>query len=184
MKKLLLCMAMLLFMATPCFAEECDHKLVGEIVRMPTCISEGMVTSNCTKCGELVNVTLPISKTHTFTTKPSTQIISPSPFHEGVFREYCDCGATFKDEYTPKLQAFIELRYPSLTIKRGKKKQQMVYMADGDSVRSWKISNKKVAIIRTKYDGIVKIKGKKKGTSVITVKLKSGKKAKFTVTVK
>ena len=53
-------------------------------------------------------------------------------------------------------------------------------MANGDSVKSWKSSNKK--IVTVDKNGVIKA-GKKNGTAKITVTLKSGKKATLDVKV-
>ena len=59
-------------------------------------------------------------------------------------------------------------------------KKIKVTMANGDSVKSWTSSNKKIATVDKK--GVIKA-GKKTGTARITVTLKSGKKANLKVKV-
>ena len=54
-----------------------------------------------------------------------------------------------------------------------------VEMAEGDSIVSWKSSNKKVVTVNKKG----KLKAKKKGKATITVTLASGKTASFVVKV-
>ena len=224
MRKLLLCAALLVLMATPCFADECQHqwgdwetvseptctewgevrrhcticgetdglltppnghKYEAEYHTEPTCKSAGSVQAFCAVCGDMVNVTLQKSKTHTFIGMQPQIIEKATPFDIGVERTYCNCGAYWEDAEIPKIPSFIELYRDSLTIKKGKSKRQIVYMADGDKVKSWKIRNKKIVSIKhTKWDSIVMIKGKKKGRTTITVTLKTGWKAKFSVTVK
>ena len=53
-------------------------------------------------------------------------------------------------------------------------------MANGDSIKSWKSSNKKIVTVNKK--GVIKA-GKKNGTAKITVTLASGKKATLKVKV-
>lgn len=59
-------------------------------------------------------------------------------------------------------------------------KKIKVTMANGDSIKSWKSSNKKIVTVNKK--GVIKA-GKKNGTAKITVTLASGKKATLKVKV-
>ena len=60
----------------------------------------------------------------------------------------------------------------------------MTEMQRGDSVVSWKSSNKKIATVKGKANGTCKITAKSKnGTAKVTVKFKSGLKKTFKVKV-
>ena len=80
-----------------------------------------------------------------------------------------------------KLAATIKLNAKSIKLqKKQTTKKIKVTMANGDSIKSWKSSNKKIVTVNKK--GVIKA-GKKNGTAKITVTLASGKKATLKVKV-
>ena len=84
-----------------------------------------------------------------------------------------------------KLKATIKLSATKKTIKKNKSFVLKIYnLAKGDSVKS--VTSSKSRYVKVKKIGTNKYKivGKKKGKSIIAVKLKSGKTAKCKVTVK
>lgn len=94
------------------------------------------------------------------------------------------CGETERIESGKKLTPFIESNASSLKIKKGKTTSDFVIsFANGDSVKSWKSSNKKIFTITGESDGTCTIKALKKGTAKITVTLKSGKRKSYNVSV-
>ena len=97
---------------------------------------------------------------------------------------YCkQCGKEIsrKTVTTPKLKATIKLSAAKKKLKKGKTYTLKVTgLAKGDSVKSFTSSKKTVATVTSKG----KIKARKKGKAVITVKLRSGKTAKCRITVK
>lgn len=102
----------------------------------------------------------------------------------GTKEQICtECG--LKQQQTiPKLTATLTLNVPENKTLPMKMKQtyqlKVSGLADGDKVVSWTSSNKKIATV----SGSGKLKAlKKKGKTTITVKLASGKTAKFTVKV-
>ena len=94
----------------------------------------------------------------------------------------CDvCGKTTTKDYGTKLAATIKLNAKSIKLqKKQTTKKIKVTMANGDSIKSWKSSNKKIVTVNKK--GVIKA-GKKNGTAKITVTLASGKKATLKVKV-
>ena len=91
------------------------------------------------------------------------------------------CGATVTRDNGTKLTATIKLNAKSIKLqKKQTTKKIRVTMANGDSVKSWTSSNKKIVTVNKK--GVIKA-GKKTGTAKITVTLKSGKKAALKVKV-
>lgn len=93
--------------------------------------------------------------------------------------------ATFKDISIPKLTPTIKLSATKKSIKKKKSYTLAVSnLGKGDSVKSVVSSKKGVATVKKVANNKYKITGKKKGKAVITVKLKSGKTGKCTVTVK
>lgn len=91
------------------------------------------------------------------------------------------CGKTTTRDYGTKLVATIKLNAKSIKLqKKQTTKKIKVTMANGDSIKSWKSSNKKIVTVNKK--GVIKA-GKKNGTAKITVTLASGKKATLKVKV-
>lgn len=91
------------------------------------------------------------------------------------------CGKTTTRDYGTKLAATIKLNAKSIKLqKKQTTKKIKVTMANGDSIKSWKSSNKKIVTVNKK--GVIKA-GKKNGTAKITVTLASGKKATLKVKV-
>jgi len=80
-----------------------------------------------------------------------------------------------------KLKPTIKLSATKKTLKKGKTYTLKVTgLAKGDAVKSFKTSKKSVATVTSKG----KIKAREIGKAVITVTLKSGKKATCKITVK
>ena len=137
----------------------------------------------CTACQEIVQLPdIPATGRHQMSgwkvTKQATALAA------GTKEQTCtECG--LKQQQTiPKLTATFTLNVPenkTLPMKMKQTYQLKVYgLADGDKVVSWTSSNKKIATV----SGSGKLKAlKKKGKTTITVKLASGKTAKFTVKV-
>lgn len=96
---------------------------------------------------------------------------------------YCSrCGEELSRETVSvkKLTPTIKLSATKKTLKKGKTfTLKVTGLAKGDSVKSFKSSNKSVAAVSSKG----KISAKKKGKAVITVTLKSGKTATCKITV-
>lgn len=91
------------------------------------------------------------------------------------------CGKTTTRAYGNKLTATIKLNAKSIKLQQKQTTKKIkVTMANGDSVKSWKSSNKKIVTVNK--NGVIKA-GKKNGTAKITVTLKSGKKATLKVKV-
>ena len=91
------------------------------------------------------------------------------------------CGKTATRSVGKKLTATIKLNAKSIKLQQKQTTKKIkVTMANGDSVKSWKSSNKKIVTVNKK--GVIKA-GKKNGTAKITVTLASGKKATLKVKV-
>ena len=96
------------------------------------------------------------------------------------------CGKTITAQKTvKKLTATIKLSATKKTIKKKKSFTLTISkLANGDSVKSVKSSNKKIVKVKKTKTNKYKITGVKKGKAKVTVTLKSGKKATCTITVK
>lgn len=102
--------------------------------------------------------------------------------HRRNSREHAPYAARqLQETMEPKLAATIKLNAKSIKLqKKQTTKKIKVTMANGDSIKSWKSSNKKIVTVNKK--GVIKA-GKKNGTAKITVTLASGKKATLKVKV-
>ena len=91
------------------------------------------------------------------------------------------CGKKMTKAYGKKLKATIKLNITSLVLQKKQSTRSVkVTMANGDSVKSWKSSNNKIATVDKK--GVIKAQNKT-GNAKITVTLKSGKSATVKVKV-
>lgn len=103
----------------------------------------------------------------------------------GLEEKMCNrCGDILQSRTIPKLTPTSKLKFKkkSITIKKGKsiKLKYTRKPTNAQDTLSWKSSKPKV--VKILKNG--KIKGLKKGTSVITLKTNTGKKAKITIKVK
>lgn len=91
---------------------------------------------------------------------------------EGVQVRTCSVCGTQERRTVPKKKAAVKLNVSSLPlkVKQSTSAVKVTEMTAGDGVASWKSSNPKVAAVNSKG----KITGKKTGTAVITVTMKSG----------
>lgn len=100
-----------------------------------------------------------------------------------ISRRVCRCTVCkkkFKKTYGKKLSATIKLNIYSIVLQKKQSTSKVkVSMANGDTIKTWISSNKKVVTVDKK--GV--IKAQKKGNAKITVTLKSGKKATVKVKV-
>ena len=91
------------------------------------------------------------------------------------------CGKKMTKAYGKKLKATIKLNITSLVLQKKQSTRSVkVTMANGDSVKSWKSSNNKIATVDKK--GVIKAQNKT-GNAKITVTLKSGKSATVKIKV-
>lgn len=103
-------------------------------------------------------------------------------FREGEKTYRCRCCGKTTMKRIKKLRPVLKLKTTCLRLAPGRKSGRIpVTVARGDRVVSWKSSNPAVAKVSGK--GVVRA-GKKRGRAVLTVKLKSGKTGRVTVTVK
>ena len=102
-------------------------------------------------------------------------------YEEVVYCKQCGKEISRKTVTIAKLKPTIKLSATKKTLKKGTTYTLKVSkLAKGDAVKSFKTSKKSVATVTSKG----KIKAMKKGKAVITVTLKSGKKATCRITVK
>ena len=151
--------------------------------KAPTCEEPGLTEGiRCSVCGEVLKEqkTEGEATGHNFgeykTTKAATALDT------GVKTR--TCGVCGKEEIItiPKLKATIKLNVTSIVLKVGRSttKVKVSGLAKGDAVASWKTGNTK--LVKVTNSGKITA-GKKPGSTTITVKLKSGKKATIKVKV-
>ena len=154
------------------------HKSVVVKGYAATCTKSGKTDgTKCSVCGSVIKAQQTIPPTHKVskwkTTKKATVLKT------GQKKGKCSvCKKTVKQTIakvpaTIKVSSYVSVKYKkSKTIKVKYKK--------GDGIKSWTSSNKSIATVNKKG----KVTGKNRGTAILTVRLKSGKTAKVTVTVK
>lgn len=112
-------------------------------------------------------------------------INNPTFSQNGLKEKICNrCGDILQSQTIPKLPSTSKLKFKkkSITIKKGKsiKLKYTRKPVNAQDVVSWKSSKPKV--VKILKNG--KVKGLKKGKSVITLKTNTGKKSKITIKVK
>lgn len=149
----------------------------GKVTKTATCKEAGEKTYTCTVCGYQKKVKYTADHNYVWKTISKATVFAPEK-QQGI----CSvCGAVVSRDNGNRLTATIRLNATSIKLqKKQTTKKIKVTMANGDSVRSWTSSNKKIVTVDKK--GMIKA-GKKTGTARITVTLKSGKKATLKVKV-
>ena len=160
--------------------QEHEHTFdTGKITKEANCKEEGERCYTCTICGQ--KKTEVISKTdHVFdegivTKKPTIDAAGEKIFTCTV------CGEKTIRNYGEKLKPIIKLNVTSIVLQKNQgTKSVKVTMANGDAIKSWKSSNKKIVTVNS--NGVIRAQ-KQKGTAKITITLKSGKKATLKIKV-
>ena len=151
----------------------------SKVTKAATCKEAGEKVYTCTVCGYEKKEVLPKTNDHKYVwnTTAKATVFAPEK-QQGTCAV---CGKTTTRDYGTKLAATIKLNAKSIKLqKKQTTKKIKVTMANGDSIKSWKSSNKKIVTVNKK--GVIKA-GKKNGTAKITVTLASGKKATLKVKV-
>ena len=147
------------------------------MTRTAICKTAGEKTYTCTVCGYQKKVKYTADHNYVWKTISKATVFAPEK-QQGT----CSvCGKTVTKDNGTKLTAAIRLNATSIKLQKKQKTNKIrVTMANGDSVKSWSSSNRKIVTVDKK--GVIKA-GKKTGTARITVTLKSGKKATLKVKV-
>ena len=153
-----------------------EHTWIEDHRKSSTCLKKGTVYYICWDCNATKTKTLPLGK-HKWTSYKTVK--KATVFKKGLKKGHCKTCKKTKKKYIAKRKAFIKINKKKLTLKVKKSKILTVKFAYGDKVKSWKSSNAKIVSVNKKGKLIAKASGK----ATITVKLKSGKKAKCKVTV-
>ncbi len=154
---------------------------IGTITKQATYTAAGEKVYTCTVCGATKTEVIPmLTHDHNFiwTVISKATVFSPEK-QVGI----CSiCGAKQTRDNGSKLTATMKLNVTSIKLqkKQTTTKVKVTGLANGDSVKSWTSSNKK--IVTVDKNGKIKA-GKKTGNAKITITLKSGKKATLKVKV-
>ena len=157
-----------------------DHKYdSGKVTKKATCKNTGEKTYTCTVCGATKTETIAKTNDHKYTWKTTAKATVFAPAKQ---QGKCSvCGKTVTRNYGKKLTATIRLNATSIRLQQRRSTNKIkVTMANGDSVKSWTSSNRRIATVNNK--GVITA-GRQNGTARITVTLKSGKKASLNVKV-
>ena len=151
----------------------------GVVTKKATCKNTGEKTYTCTVCGATKTETIAKTNDHKYTWKTTAKATVFAPAKQ---QGKCSvCGKTVTRNYGKKLTATIRLNATSIRLQQRRSTNKIkVTMANGDSVKSWTSSNRRIATVNNK--GVITA-GRQNGTAKITVTLKSGKKASLNVKV-
>ena len=150
----------------------------GKVTKASTCKEKGVKTYTCTRCGATKTEDIALSA-HSYGAWTLTK--APTVFAKGSQRRICSVCNSAETKSVKKATPVLTLNTKKLTLSAGASyKLAVTSKGAGDSVKSWKSSNKKVATVGSAG----KVKAKTPGTAKITVTLKSGKSATVKVTVK
>lgn len=151
----------------------------GVVTKKATCKNTGEKIYTCTVCKETKTETIAKTNNHKYTWKT---IAKATVFAPAKQQGKCSvCGKTVTRNYGKKLTATIRLNATSIRLQQRRSTNKIkVTMANGDSVKSWTSSNRRIATVNNK--GVITA-GRQNGTAKITVTLKSGKKASLNVKV-
>ena len=151
----------------------------GKVTKKATCKNTGEKTYTCTVCKETKTETIAKTNDHKYTWKTTAKATVFAPAKQ---QGTCSvCGKKVTRNYGKKLTATIRLNATSIRLQQRRSTNKIkVTMANGDSVKSWTSSNRRIATVNNK--GVITA-GRQNGTARITVTLKSGKKASLNVKV-
>lgn len=151
----------------------------GKVTKKPTCAEAGEKTYTCTVCKTTKTESIAKTNDHKYTWKT---IAKATVFAPAKQQGTCSvCGKKVTRNYGKKLTATVKLNATGIRLQYKHSTNKIkVTMANGDSVKSWTSSNKRIVTVNNK--GVITA-GTISGTAKVTVTLKSGKKASLVVKV-
>lgn len=151
-----------------------------KIAIQASCTTTGKKVIDCSTCGAVLkSETIPTTE-HDFSSWKTSK--KATIFKAG--KQMRKCKTCSKTEYKtiPKLKSSVKLKKSQVALKAGSTVSLKIKSkSKGDVVSSWSTSDKKIVTVNRKTG---KIKGIKKGTAYVTLKMKSGCTAKCKVKVK
>ena len=151
----------------------------GKVTKKATCKEAGEKTYTCTVCKTTKTESIAKTNDHKYTWKT---IAKATVFAPAKQQGTCSvCGKKVTRNYGKKLAATVKLNATGIRLQYKHSTNKIkVKMANGDSVKSWTSSNKRIVTVNNK--GVITA-GTISGTAKVTVTLKSGKKASLVVKV-
>lgn len=155
-------------------------KTTWKTTKKATCSSTGSESLRCLDCKKDIKTRAIAKKQHSYS-KWKT-IKKATIFKAGTKSHTCTYCKQTEQQTIKKLSAKVTLNKKSLNLAKNRSyKLKIKKKTSGDVIKTWTSSNKKIVSVNSKTG---KIKARKKGTAYITVKMKSGAKAKCKVVVK
>ncbi len=156
----------------------CNHDWSEwETLNEPTCGEIGTETRFCYNCYEDEYRNIPVTGNHDWDSWYTSK--SATIKRTGIKKRECVECFKVQSKKISKLKPYIKLSNRTIKLQVSKTYTLKPKYANGDSIRTYKSSNNKVATVTQKG----KIKAKRKGTTKITITTKSGKRITCTVNV-
>lgn len=158
------------------------HDFVSKVTKKATCTTDGTLTYTCSRCNETKTETIKATGHKWSSWKRTTAATVFKP--EVQTRKCSECNKSETRNVGKKLapKATLNASTVTLKVKQSTSRLKVTGLAKGDSVKSWKSSNRKIFTVSGKSNGTCKITGKKSGTAKLQITLASG--LKKTVKVK
>lgn len=158
------------------------HDFVSKVTKKATCTADGTLTYTCSRCNETKTETIKATghKWSNWKRTAAATVFKP----EVQTRKCSACNKSETRNIGKKLapKATLNASTVTLKVKQSTSRLKVTGLAKGDSVKSWKSSNRKIFTVSGKSNGTCKITGKKSGTAKLQITLASG--LKKTVKVK
>ena len=158
------------------------HDFISKVTKKATCTTDGTLTYTCSRCNETKTETIKATghKWSDWKKTAAATVFKP----EVQARKCSACNKSETRNIGKKLapKATLNASTVTLKVKQSTSGLKVTGLAKGDSVKSWKSSNRKIFTVSGKSNGTCKITGKKSGTAKLQITLASG--LKKTVKVK
>lgn len=159
------------------------HDFVSKVTKKATCTADGTLTYTCSRCNETKIETIKATGHDWSNWKRTTAATVFKP--EVQTRKCSACNKSETRNIGKKLapKATLNASTVTLKVKQSTSRLKVTGLAKGDSVKSWKSSNRKIFTVSGKSNGTCKITGKKSGTAKLQITLASGLKKTVKVRV-
>ena len=160
-----------------------DYEAEFTVDKAATCTEAGVKSKHCTRCDAKTDEQAIPAAGHKWSAWKKTADATVNAPEQQV-RKCSVCGKEETQAAGAKLAPKMTVNAATVTlkVKQSTTGLKVTGLAKGDSVKSWKSSNRKVFTVSGKANGTCKITGKKKGTAKLEITLASG--LKKTVKVK
>lgn len=160
-----------------------DYEAEFTVDKAATCTETGVKSRHCTRCDAKTDEQAIPAAGHKWSAWKKTADATVNAPEQQV-RKCSVCGKEETQAAGAKLAPKMTVNAATVTlkVKQSTSGLKVTGLAKGDSVKSWKSSNRKVFTVSGKANGTCKITGKKKGTAKLEITLASG--LKKTVKVK